>query len=191
MKENTHLNITMPFRDRLSRMIRKSGSSGSSDSSGDHSSDGHAEPYKVSSNTSASAPFPLTHYRFAKKPNWRPNPSSTTHDDDVRSFSPTRKPSPKRSAKSAAKRAHPSERPLTEQNLRHQEILGTFTMKFGRSRALSRGARSGFSGISPCNSRPASVDLQDLDDEELYGQSRVRSLVDGPAEKEGAADEDS
>lgn len=47
------------------------------------------------------------------------------------------------------KRLHPSERPLTEQNLRHQEMLGTFTMKFGRSRRFSRGARSSFSGISP------------------------------------------
>lgn len=48
-----------------------------------------------------------------------------------------------------ARRLHPSERPLTEQNLRHQEMLGTFTMKFGRSRRFSRGARSSFSGISP------------------------------------------
>lgn len=47
------------------------------------------------------------------------------------------------------RRVHPSERPLTEQNLRHQEMLGTFTMKFGRSRRFSRGARSSFSGISP------------------------------------------
>ncbi|KAK7697381.1 hypothetical protein SLS64_013572 [Diaporthe eres] len=47
------------------------------------------------------------------------------------------------------RRLHPSERPLTEQNLRHQEMLGTFTMKFGRSRRFSRGARSSFSGISP------------------------------------------
>ncbi|KAG8166163.1 hypothetical protein KVR01_004715 [Diaporthe batatas] len=47
------------------------------------------------------------------------------------------------------KRVHPSERPLTEQNLRHQEMLGTFTMKFGRSRRFSRGGRSSFSGISP------------------------------------------
>ncbi|KAJ0108695.1 hypothetical protein J7T55_015129 [Diaporthe amygdali] len=47
------------------------------------------------------------------------------------------------------RRVHPSERPLTEQNLRHQEMLGTFTMKFGRSRRYSRGARSSFSGISP------------------------------------------
>ncbi|KAI3397681.1 hypothetical protein diail_10450 [Diaporthe ilicicola] len=47
------------------------------------------------------------------------------------------------------RRVHPSERPLTEQNLRHQEMLGTFTMKFGRSRRYSRGGRSSFSGISP------------------------------------------
>lgn len=79
---------------------------------------------------------------------------------------PSRKASPKRDSppKSILKRSggagggggggfprrmHPSERPLTEQNLRHQEMLGTFTMKFGRSRRFSRGARSSFSGISP------------------------------------------
>ncbi|KAL1870528.1 hypothetical protein VTK73DRAFT_2602 [Phialemonium thermophilum] len=48
------------------------------------------------------------------------------------------------------RRRHPSERPLTEMNLRHQEMLSHFKMEFGRGRRRpSLGGRSSFSGISP------------------------------------------
>ncbi|KKY35503.1 hypothetical protein UCDDA912_g04553 [Diaporthe ampelina] len=87
------------------------------------------------------------------------NSSSGAKEPGGSGDSSSRKASPKRDSphKSILKRSgggfprrlHPSERPLTEQNLRHQEMLGTFTMKFGRSRRFSRGARSSFSGISP------------------------------------------
>lgn len=112
---------------------------------------------------------------LSKITSWRSNASHNRHGNSDSSNgeakehggggSSSRKGSPKRDSppKSILKksggnggfgggfprRVHPSERPLTEQNLRHQEMLGTFTMKFGRSRRFSRGARSSFSGISP------------------------------------------
>jgi hypothetical protein len=54
---------------------------------------------------------------------------------------------------------HPSERPLTEGNLRHQELLSAFSMNFGRRRASQGGGRTSFaSNISPMGSRQASLD---------------------------------
>ncbi|TLS31566.1 hypothetical protein PpBr36_03563 [Pyricularia pennisetigena] len=52
------------------------------------------------------------------------------------------------------KRVHPSERPLTKENLRHQELFANFS--FGEPDGSSRGFGSRHSydsGISPCNSR--------------------------------------
>ncbi len=57
----------------------------------------------------------------------------------------------------AGKIVHPADRPLTETNLRHQELLSTFTFKFGRRRS-SAGRRSTYSNVSPRHSRPASFD---------------------------------
>ena len=86
------------------------------------------------------------------------------------------------------KRLHPSERPLTEQNLRHQEMLGTFTMKFGRSRRYSRGARSSFSGISPrCSVDSSAGAGWSADEEDVLGggvghHRRVSSAAVAPDE---------
>lgn len=57
------------------------------------------------------------------------------------------------------RRVHPSERPLTEANLRQQEMLSGFKWEFGRSqgRRNSLGAWSVESGISPCCSRRGSL----------------------------------
>ncbi|KAJ9158437.1 hypothetical protein NKR19_g3291 [Coniochaeta hoffmannii] len=58
----------------------------------------------------------------------------------------------------ARRRVHPSERPLTEANLRQQEALSAFKWEFGRSRRRdSLGAWSDESGISPCGSRRPSL----------------------------------
>jgi hypothetical protein len=53
---------------------------------------------------------------------------------------------------------HPSEKPLTEQNLKHQEILSHFTMTFGASDP-SQIIDPDFDGISPCCTRACSIDL--------------------------------
>ena len=58
------------------------------------------------------------------------------------------------SSRPTQRRMHPSERPLTEINLRHQEMLSAFTFKFGRT----GGPMPNLGGISPCSSRRASVD---------------------------------
>jgi len=57
------------------------------------------------------------------------------------------------------RRIHPSERPLTEANLRQQEALSGFKWEFGRRRE-SIGGWSVESGISPCGSRRSSYDLR-------------------------------
>ncbi|KAM0250546.1 hypothetical protein ACHAQJ_008556 [Trichoderma viride] len=53
---------------------------------------------------------------------------------------------------------HPSEKPLTEQNLKHQEMLSHFTMTFGASDP-SQIQDVDFDGISPCCTRNGSIDL--------------------------------
>ncbi|KAL7798130.1 hypothetical protein V8C37DRAFT_246176 [Trichoderma ceciliae] len=53
---------------------------------------------------------------------------------------------------------HPSEKPLTEQNLKHQEMLSHFTMTFGASDP-SQVQELDFDGISPCCTRNCSIDL--------------------------------
>ncbi|GFP52586.1 hypothetical protein ACSS6W_003333 [Trichoderma asperelloides] len=53
---------------------------------------------------------------------------------------------------------HPSEKPLTEQNLKHQEMLSHFTMTFGASDP-SQIIDPDFDGISPCCTRTCSIDI--------------------------------
>lgn len=205
----------MAIRDRLSRIVGKSGSSSGSSTGSNSSSDSRSERrYNVLSsiNTfSTTATTPSTpnthkglvrsytssaHSRLSKRTTaWLSttstaiNVSSTAFHDDLNAFSPgSKKPDPKRSSKHTVKSYHPSERRLNERNLRHQEMLGSFTMKFGRRR-LSQSARSEISEVSPGNSRAASLDMprsscQVLEDRErLYAeQRRMSSPVDDSAE---------
>ncbi|KAL7935074.1 hypothetical protein V8C35DRAFT_26259 [Trichoderma chlorosporum] len=53
---------------------------------------------------------------------------------------------------------HPSEKPLTEQNLKHQEMLSHFKMTFGASDP-AQVQELDFDGISPCCTRNCSIDL--------------------------------
>lgn len=61
---------------------------------------------------------------------------------------------PRRASKSAYPHLH---KPFTKQNLEHQKVLNNFEWSFGRK--MSAGSWSICSGISPCSSRRASVDL--------------------------------
>ncbi|PTB65280.1 hypothetical protein BBK36DRAFT_1204724 [Trichoderma citrinoviride] len=54
---------------------------------------------------------------------------------------------------------HPSEKPLTEQNLKHQEMLSHFKMEFGASDPSQVLQDLDFDGISPCCTRVNSLDL--------------------------------
>lgn len=165
----------MAIRETWHRMVRKSFSSSSSGARSDDGDD-TAAATTGTTGTSPTPSVPLAKSpsrpgRFSKMASWRSttnhhssNSSNEAKENGGSGDSSSRKASPKRDSppKSILKksggggfgggfprRLHPSERPLTEQNLRHQEMLGTFTMKFGRSRRFSRGARSSFSGISP------------------------------------------
>lgn len=87
-------------------------------------------------------------------------------------------------AKGKRRPIHPSEKPLTAQNLKHQEMLSQFTMTFG-TRRLSQIEGYGFNGVSPCCTRPASLNgdgYGDADDEispSISPEGR-RSLADAP-----------
>ncbi len=67
------------------------------------------------------------------------------------------RPGRRTSTKKAIASQHPDEQGLSELNVRHQELLGSFSMKFGRRRT-STGGYTSYSGISPGNSRHPSVD---------------------------------
>ncbi|KAL1877436.1 hypothetical protein Daus18300_002422 [Diaporthe australafricana] len=168
----------MAIRETWNRMVRKSFSSSSSGARSDDGQDTPtAGTAGTSPMPSTPAPLSKSSSRLgglSKMASWRSH-NSHNHsggsdgsnnggkeggDSSSRKASPKRNSPPKSILKRSGgggggfgsgfpRRVHPSERPLTEQNLRHQEMLGTFTMKFGRSRRFSRGARSSFSGISP------------------------------------------
>ncbi|KAF3770517.1 hypothetical protein M406DRAFT_349268 [Cryphonectria parasitica EP155] len=168
----------MAIRDRFSRMLRKSISSSSSTDCSEDSHQRDIATTATTATNTIDAPTPIATplskatSRLAKMKSWRSSGGSSStscyshqKSDGISSYNwscsattttittpslpspqpPTRKPN-KSSLKQA--RLHPSERPLTEQNLRHQEMLGAFTMKFGRTRGLSSG-----------NSRADSLDL--------------------------------
>ncbi|KAG6014068.1 hypothetical protein E4U43_006972 [Claviceps pusilla] len=62
------------------------------------------------------------------------------------------------SSSKKSKKMHPSQRPLTLQNLKHQEMLSHFTMTFGASDPDQIESLS-FIGISPCCTRSPSLDM--------------------------------
>ena len=63
-----------------------------------------------------------------------------------------------RKRKKSKKPMHPRDKPLTEQNLRHQEALSHFTMTFGSESMASASNRLSYiGGVSPCCTRPASM----------------------------------
>ncbi|OAA53692.1 hypothetical protein ISF_08631 [Cordyceps fumosorosea ARSEF 2679] len=63
-----------------------------------------------------------------------------------------------RKAAQSRRRTHPRDRPLTTQNIRHQEMLSHFRMTFGASDPTQIETMS-FVGVSPCCTRRGSLDL--------------------------------
>ncbi|KAH7162679.1 hypothetical protein B0J13DRAFT_16421 [Dactylonectria estremocensis] len=71
---------------------------------------------------------------------------------------------------------HPSEKPLTEQNLRHQEMLSQFTWTFGASRP-DQVESDDFVGISPCCTRaPSLADYDPRGDSDGFSSSQDSQL---------------
>mgnify|MGYP005989390561 CR=1 FL=1 len=81
-----------------------------------------------------------------------------------------------KTTKEKKRRLHPSEKPLTAQNLRHQELLSHFTMTFGASDPEQIESLS-FIGVSPCCTRRNSISL-DISSEEStpVGSSAASTL---------------
>lgn len=147
----------MALKDRWSRMLRKSvsstSSSGPSDATGLSNDESEIQPALTTAATAPNPPPQRPSGRLAKTFSWRSANGKDTSEAPAEAPAP-----PKAKSKPKQKqRMHPSERPLTETNLRHQELLSTFTMSFGRRR-MSQGGRTSFSGISPGNSRQTSLD---------------------------------
>ncbi|KAG5925578.1 hypothetical protein E4U42_004157 [Claviceps africana] len=78
------------------------------------------------------------------------------------------------------RKMHPSQRPLTLQNLKHQEMLSHFTMTFGASDPAQIESLS-FIGVSPCCTRSPSVDL---------GRADTRSSLTGSGSGSPSPDSD-
>lgn len=114
-----------------------------------------SSPPSKTSPTTTSASFQNSF--LSKTLTWRSSKGeSPGKREKKKSGSGTRK---ERDAQAARRRVHPSERPLTEANLRQQEALSAFKWEFGRSqgRRDSLGGWSVESGISPCCSRRPSL----------------------------------
>ncbi|KAB5558105.1 hypothetical protein GE09DRAFT_1221238 [Coniochaeta sp. 2T2.1] len=177
----------MSIKERWQRLVsRKSLSSGLSTSSSssstnfsDRSACGDTTPYSTGVSTPThptltQVPTPIT-IPSPVTTTSKPSPQSSSFQSNFLSKTLTWRSShggerkeKKRSSASkgkdastaaaARRRIHPSERPLTEANLRQQEMLAQFKWEFGRStgRRNSLGGWSVNSGISPCQSRRAS-----------------------------------
>lgn len=143
----------MAIKDRWNRFVaRKSVSSTSSSTGTGESSIATARPV-------VSAPAAPGH-QPSRPPTTTPGGSDSPKPPGLLSktfgsWKPSR--SPKKPAKDeAGDKLHPSERPLTETNLHHQQLFGSFTMQFGRRR---HSGVTAYSGISPGSSRRGSRDL--------------------------------
>ncbi|KAJ9151990.1 hypothetical protein NKR23_g2827 [Pleurostoma richardsiae] len=142
----------MTFRDAWSRLLRKSASSSSTASSG--------APTDVTGTTSATT----DHDRDSLKTDLSKQPSRLV--SWLGGAPPKKKKKRKKQRRQQQQQQqqeeeeeeeegalHPSERPLTRTNLRHQEMLSTFQFRFGSS-----GGRRSNSGISPRGSRHPSAE---------------------------------
>ncbi|KAK5990298.1 hypothetical protein PT974_08565 [Cladobotryum mycophilum] len=143
----------MAIRDRFRRALRKSDSS---DSMSQSDSNSTTASTRHSSSSEASSPIiPLT-----KSSSFRLTRTFTFGSRD-KDKDNKEKPKPKEKARPRKSNnkvwMHPSQRPLTEQNLRHQEMLSHFTMTFGTSNA-SQLEDIDYDGVSPCCTRPSSID---------------------------------
>lgn len=115
--------------------------------------------------------------RLAKTLTWRPANKATPSTIAPAPIPPT----PVKKKKKVAPRGkepHPAQKPLTEGNMRHQELLSAFTMNFGRTRTS---VATGFSGVSPSNSRQASMDAGPA---QRQPNRRVSSLAHGIPQEE-------
>jgi hypothetical protein len=133
----------MSIRDRVRRALRTKSDTASSDASDSASQSDSSPATPVSSNTSQSSDGTQSLSSKLSR-----TFTFGSRDKDVSSSAPKEKPRRKRPL-------HPSERPLTAQNLKHQQVLGQFTMTFGTANL----SQLDLDGVSPCCTRAPSMDL--------------------------------
>ncbi|OAA43154.1 hypothetical protein NOR_04521 [Metarhizium rileyi] len=75
------------------------------------------------------------------------------------------------------KKLHPSQRPLTLQNLKHQEMLSHFSMTFGASDP-SQIESASFIGVSPCCTRAPSLEIDRAEASPSLADSPSNSVRD-------------
>ena len=137
----------MAIRDRVRRALRKSEAS---DSSSQPDTNALATT-TTTTNTSQSSNNTLekTTTRLARVLTFG-NSSNSDKENEAR------EKKKKREKKSRSNgRMHPRDKPLTDQNIRHQEMLSHFSMTFGASDPNQIETQS-FMGVSPCCTRPGS-----------------------------------
>jgi hypothetical protein len=138
----------MSIRDRVRRVLRsKSGGSSSDSDSMSQSDTSPATPTSSNTSQSSDSVQSLTSklsrtFTFGAR------------DKESSSASANAATTKEKSKKRRSRPLHPSERPLTAQNLRHQQVLNQFTMTFGTSNL----SQLDLDGISPCCTRAPSID---------------------------------
>ncbi|RCI10315.1 hypothetical protein L249_8440 [Ophiocordyceps polyrhachis-furcata BCC 54312] len=136
----------MAIRDRIRRVLHKTNSSSGSDSSSRSVVPDGTTTSDMTTIVKTTSP-PSTFARVFNNLGAR----SDRGGDDGRRREP-RMPRTRR----RGRKIHPSLRPLTAQNLQHQEMLSHFTMTFGATDPDQIESLS-FCGISPCCTRTPSV----------------------------------
>ncbi|EFY87766.1 hypothetical protein MAC_06133 [Metarhizium acridum CQMa 102] len=126
----------MAIRDRFRRALRKSESS-------DTISQTHSNTTTATTSETSSV-HKSTSSRFARTFAFGRRSKDDSHEES------------KRNKKD--KKIHPSQRPLTLQNLKHQEMLSHFSMTFGATDP-SQIESASFIGVSPCCTRAPSLEI--------------------------------
>ncbi|KHN95155.1 uncharacterized protein MAM_07040 [Metarhizium album ARSEF 1941] len=142
----------MSIRDRFRRALRKS------DSSDTTISQTESNTTTTTTSETSSLHKSITSSKFARTFAFARRSKDESHEESRRNR--------------RNKKIHPSQRPLTLQNLKHQEMLSHFTMTFGATDP-SQIESASFIGVSPCCTRAPSL--------EIDRAKIIASLTDSPS----------
>lgn len=140
----------MAIRDRVRRALRKSEAS-------DTISQTESNTTAHTSQSSDGPQLEKTTSRLARVLTFGSSSPDNKEKEKERAEKRERK-AKSQSSSSSSRRTHPRDRPLTTQNIRHQEMLAGFSMTFGASDPNQIETMS-FVGVSPCCTRRGSLDL--------------------------------
>ncbi|KJZ79016.1 hypothetical protein HIM_01789 [Hirsutella minnesotensis 3608] len=172
----------MAIRDRIRRALRKSDSSetfshtGSNTTSTSTSNSTSATTTSETSSLRKTATTASTLSRVFAFGSRDKDPARRSQEKAEKAARRERR----RAARPGKKPIHPSQRPLTLQNLKHQEMLSHFTMTFGATDPHQIESLS-FCGVSPCCTRANSIDLDREDPGEGFASLSIQDSA-GAAE---------